>query len=45
MSLGHTIGQNLAIGAGYEYADYGSLDSRYNTGIMALIMRKVRATR
>ena len=32
VSLGHTIGQNLAIGAGYEYADYGSLDSRYNTG-------------
>jgi hypothetical protein len=32
VSLGHTIGQTLAIGAGYEYADYGSLDSRYNTG-------------
>lgn len=32
VSVGHTIGQNLAIGAGYEYADYGSLDSRYNTG-------------
>ena len=31
VSLGHTIGQSLAIGAGYEYADYGSLDSRYNT--------------
>ena len=32
VSLGHTIGQSLAIGAGYEYSDYGSLDSRYNTG-------------
>ena len=32
VSLGHTIGQNIALGAGYEYADYGSLDSRYNTG-------------
>ena len=32
VSLGHTIGQTLALGAGFEYADYGSLDSRYNTG-------------
>ena len=32
VSLGHTIGQSIALGAGYEYADYGSLDSRYNTG-------------
>lgn len=31
VSLGHTIGQSLAIGAGYEYADYGSVDSRYKT--------------
>ena len=27
-SLGHTIGQNLAIGASYEYADYSSTDNR-----------------
>lgn len=32
LSLGTTIGNYLAIGAGYEYADYGNLDSRYNTG-------------
>lgn len=31
VSLGHTIGQTLALGAGFEYADYGSLDSRYNS--------------
>lgn len=31
LSLGTTIGNYLAIGAGYEYADYGSLDSRINT--------------
>ena len=28
-SIGHTIGQELAIGASYEYADYGSTDNRY----------------
>ena len=28
-SLGHTIGQDLAIGASYEYADYSSTDNRY----------------
>ncbi len=28
LSLGHTIGTSLALGAGYEYADYGSLDTR-----------------
>lgn len=32
LSLGTTIGNYLAIGAGYEYADYGNLDSRINTG-------------
>ena len=28
VSLGHTIGQNIALGMTYEYADYGSMDSR-----------------
>jgi Outer membrane protein transport protein (OMPP1/FadL/TodX). len=28
LSLGHTIGNNLALGAVYEYADYGSCDMR-----------------
>lgn len=28
VSLGHTIGTNLALGAVYEYADYGSCDMR-----------------
>lgn len=32
LSLGTTVGRNLAIGAVYEYADYGNLDSRINTG-------------
>lgn len=32
LSLGTTVGRSLAIGAVYEYADYGSLDSRINTG-------------
>lgn len=32
LSLGHTIGNQLAIGATYEYADYGSLDTRINDG-------------
>lgn len=32
ISLGHTIGQNLALGAGFEYADFGSLDTRYSSG-------------
>ena len=32
LSLGHTVGQMLALGAGFEYADYGSLDTRYGTG-------------
>lgn len=32
LSLGHTIGNNVALGATYEYADYSSLDSRVNDG-------------
>lgn len=32
LSLGHTIGDYLAIGAGYEYADYSSMDTRVITG-------------
>ena len=32
VSLGTTFGSYLAVGAGYEYADYGNLDSRVNTG-------------
>lgn len=28
LSLGHTIGNNLALGAVYEYADYGTCDMR-----------------
>ena len=28
-SFGHTIGQNIAIGASYEYSDYSSTDNRY----------------
>ena len=32
LSAGHTIGTQLALGATFEYADYGSLDTRYNTG-------------
>ena len=32
VSLGTTFGNSLAVGAVYEYADYGSLDSRVNTG-------------
>ncbi|MDO4161126.1 MAG: hemin receptor [Prevotellaceae bacterium] len=31
-SLGTTVANCLAIGAGYEYSDYSSLDSRINTG-------------
>ena len=31
LSIGHTIGTNIAFGAGYEFADYNTLDSRYNT--------------
>ena len=32
LSAGHTIGSSLALGATLEYADYGSLDTRFNTG-------------
>ncbi len=32
VSLGHTIGDYLALGASYEYTDYGTLDSREITG-------------
>ena len=32
VSLGHTIGTNLAIGATYEYSDYGATDARIKTG-------------
>ena len=30
-SLGHTIGQDLALGLSYEYADYGAIDNRIIT--------------
>lgn len=30
LSLGHTVGNYLALGATYEYADYGSIDTRIN---------------
>lgn len=32
LSLGTTIGNKFAIGASYDYADYGNLDSRINDG-------------
>ena len=32
VSLGHTIGTQVALGASYEYADYGSMDTRTITG-------------
>lgn len=32
LSLGHTIGRELALGATYEYADYGKIDNRVNDG-------------
>lgn len=32
LSAGTTIGNYLALGAGYEFADYGNIDSRINTG-------------
>ncbi|MCH4147384.1 MAG: hemin receptor [Prevotella sp.] len=32
LSLGHTVGDFLALGAVYEYEDYGSIDSRVNDG-------------
>lgn len=32
LSLGHTVGNYLALGATYEYADYGTLDTRVIDG-------------
>lgn len=32
LSLGTTVGDYLALGAEYEYADYGTTDTRINTG-------------
>lgn len=32
-SLGHTVGNYLALGATYEYADYGSTKTRINDGV------------
>lgn len=32
LSLGHTVGNFLALGATYEYADYSNLDTRVNDG-------------
>lgn len=33
VSLGHTVGNYLALGASYEYAAYGSMDTRVNEGV------------
>ena len=33
VSLGHTVGNYLALGATYEYEDYGSMKSRINDGV------------
>lgn len=32
VSLGHTVANCLALGATYEYADYGAIDNRVNDG-------------
>ena len=32
VSLGHTVGSMLALGASYEYSDYGAIDNRYKDG-------------
>ena len=32
LSMGHTVGTNLALGASFEYADYGTTDTRNITG-------------
>lgn len=32
ISAGHTFGSLLALGATFEFADYSSMDTRYNTG-------------
>lgn len=34
LSLGHTVGNYLALGATYEYADYGSVKTRINDGVV-----------
>ncbi len=31
LSLGHTFGTTLALGASYEFADYAHVDQRYKT--------------
>lgn len=31
-SLGYTIGNNIALGASYNYSDYSAIDNRYITG-------------
>ncbi len=31
VSLGHTLGNNVALGLSYEYADYSNMDTRYIT--------------
>lgn len=33
ISLGHTVGNYLALGASYNYADYGSMKTRVNEGV------------
>lgn len=33
ISLGHTVGNYLALGASYNYADYGSMNTRVNEGV------------
>lgn len=32
LSVGHTINNNIALGATYEYSDYGSIDTRIKDG-------------
>lgn len=32
LSVGHTVGTNLALGASYEYSDYGASKNRINDG-------------
>ena len=32
LSLGHTVGQNLALGLSYQYSDYGASKNRVNDG-------------
>lgn len=32
VSLGHTVGRELALGLTYEFADYGTIDNRVNDG-------------